>query len=222
MSMLSLQKINYQYKKSHRPVLKDVSCCFEGGKVYAVVGPSGSGKTTLLSIMAGLDRPQSGEVFVDDVALSTFDLDAYRRQTIAMIFQAFQLFPLLTALENVSYPMEMNGAPKAEAQAQARNLLTSVEIDEATSQRFPSQLSGGEQQRVAIARALASGAQILLADEPTGNLDVDNGKNIIDILTALAHDKGYCVIIVTHDLQVAERADIIFRMDNGTLEPVSE
>ena len=222
MSALLLQKISYQYRKSNLPVLKDINCNFECGKVYAIIGPSGSGKTTLLSIMAGLDRPQSGEVFVDGTPLSTLNLDAYRRQKIAMIFQAFQLFPLLTALENVSYPMEINGVSKTEARTRAQELLASVEIDETTSQRFPSHLSGGEQQRVAIARALASGAQILLADEPTGNLDVDNGKNIMDILTALAHDKGYCVIIVTHDLQVAERADVIFRMNNGVLNTESD
>lgn len=217
MPELKLEHVSYRYKNGERSALSDVSCAFEGGKLYAVVGPSGSGKTTLLSIMAGLDQPSAGTVSADGENLRSLDQDRYRRERVSMIFQAFQLFPLLTVLENVCYPMEMNGVPNAQAKARAKELLDSVEIAEEKHRRFPSHLSGGEQQRVAIARALASGAKILLADEPTGNLDVENGKRVIDILRRLAHDDGYCVIVVTHDLSIAESSDQVWQMTDGAL-----
>ncbi|QNK41200.1 ABC transporter ATP-binding protein [Caproicibacter fermentans] len=218
MSELTLEHVSYRYKNGERLALNDVSCTFEGGKLYAVVGPSGSGKTTLLSIMAGLDQPSSGKVLVDGEDLKMLDQDRYRRERTSMIFQAFQLFPLLTVLENVCYPMEMNNVPVAQAKKRAKELLTSVEIADEKQKRFPSNLSGGEQQRVAIARALASGAQIILADEPTGNLDVDNGKRVMDILRRLAHENAYCVIVVTHDLSIAEASDQVWRMSDGVFQ----
>lgn len=217
MSTLLLKNVGYRYKKSSRNALENVGCQFESGKVYAVIGPSGSGKTTLLSILAGLDRPQSGEVYIDGTALSELDLDAYRRDKVTMVFQAFQLFPALTALENVSFCLEIKGIARAEAEGRAKELLTSVGIDAAMAQRFPANLSGGEQQRVAIARALASGAQVILADEPTGNLDGENGEKVMTILNRLAHDEDYCVIVVTHDPQIAANADRVFRMADGRL-----
>ena len=134
-----------------------------------------------------------------------------------MIFQAFQLFPLLKAVENVSFPMELNGVSKADAITRAKELLASVGIEEELHQRFPANLSGGEQQRVGIARALASGARILLADEPTGNLDTANGQVVINILSQLAHDQGYCVVVVSHDPVIAEAADRVWRMIDGAL-----
>ncbi|HOG00033.1 MAG: putative ABC transporter ATP-binding protein [Firmicutes bacterium ADurb.Bin248] len=164
MPELRLENVGYRYKSGERDALQGVSCTFRDGEVSAVMGPSGSGKTTLLSVMAGLDRPTRGNVYLDGEDLSELDLDRYRRERVAMIFQAFQLFPLLTALENVALPMEMNGAKKAEAQARAKELLLSVGIGEEMHRRYPAHLSGGEQQRVAIARALASGARVLLAD----------------------------------------------------------
>lgn len=220
MSRLSLENITYVYKNSGnpslgRPALFNVSCEFEDGVFYAVAGPSGSGKTTLLSIMAGLDSPHSGTILFEGQDLAGVDLDKYRRESISMIFQAFQLFPLLTALENVCYPMELNGIKINEAKKHAAELLTSVGIGEGMHRRYPSQLSGGEQQRVAIARALASGARVILADEPTGNLDTENGNRIIEILKHLAHDEGYCVVVVTHDLEIAAGADFVLRMVDG-------
>jgi putative ABC transport system ATP-binding protein len=134
-----------------------------------------------------------------------------------MIFQAFQLFPLLTVLENVCFPMELNGASRKEAIEQARAHLAAVGIDPELHKRYPSNLSGGEQQRVAIARTLASGARVLLADEPTGNLDTANGGKVVEILGTLAHDQGYCVIIVTHDPTIAEKSDKVWRMSDGVL-----
>ena len=217
MAELTLHRVSYRYPRAARDALQGVECRFRAGEVAAVVGPSGSGKTTLLSIMAGLDRPSGGEVLVDDQKLSEMDLDAYRRQYVSVIFQAFHLFPLLTVLENVCFPMELLGAGEKDAREQARRNLELVGIAEEKHRRYPSQLSGGEQQRVAIARALSSGARILLADEPTGNLDGENSRNIVDILTRLAHEGGYCVVIVTHDPAIAEAADAVYTVADGEL-----
>lgn len=217
MAELTLHRVSYRYPRAARDALQGVECRFRAGEVAAVVGPSGSGKTTLLSIMAGLDRPSGGEVLVDGKKLSEMDLDAYRRQYVSVIFQAFHLFPLLTVLENVCFPLELLGAGEKDAREQARRNLELVGIAEEKHRRYPSQLSGGEQQRVAIARALSSGAKILLADEPTGNLDGENSRNIVEILTRLAHEGGYCVVIVTHDPAIAEAADAVYTVADGEL-----
>ena len=217
MSELVIENVSYCYKNADRLALNSVSCGFKPGQVTAVVGPSGSGKTTLLSIMAGLDRPEEGRVLLNGTDLADMDLDAYRRQDVSVIFQAFQLFPLLTVMENVCYPMELNEVALKDAKERARTLLSSVGIQEEKLRRFPANLSGGEQQRVAIARSLATGAGILLADEPTGNLDGENSRNVVEILSRLAHEEGYCVIIVTHDPAIAEASDVVYRMADGIL-----
>jgi len=217
MPELKLENVSYQYKHGDRKVVNAVSCLFEGSKLNAVVGPSGSGKTTLLSLLAGLDQPNEGQIYFSDQPLSDLDLDRYRRERVSMIFQAFHLFPLLTALENVCFPMQLNGLPKKELLKRGKTLLTYVGITEDKFKRYPANLSGGEQQRVAIARSLASGAKVLLADEPTGNLDKANGDKLIEILGHLAHKRGYCVIIVTHDPSIAERSDKVWYMTDGFL-----
>jgi len=213
--MLKLEYVTYRYKSGAAEVLKGVSAHFKAGKLYSIVGPSGVGKTTLLSIMAGLDRPTSGKVFIADEDLATIDLDLYRREKISMVFQAFHLFPLLTALENTSYMLEAKGIKRAEAEAHAKELLNIVGIDEIKQKRYPANLSGGEQQRVAIARALSTGARVILADEPTGNLDKANGDAIVNLLQNLAHQEQYCVIVVTHNQEVADASDEVFRMSDG-------
>jgi putative ABC transport system ATP-binding protein len=149
--------------------------------------------------------------------METLDLDRYRRESISMIFQAFHLFPLMTVIENVCLPMEMSGVTPAAAKDKAKVLLERVGISPEQMKRFPSRLSGGEQQRVAIARSLSSGAKVILADEPTGNLDEANKVNIMEILESLARDDGYCVIIVTHDLDIAKQADVVYKMRGGEL-----
>jgi len=218
--MLKIENLYYKYKNSDRDVLQKLNVHFEAGKLNAILGPSGSGKTTLLSIMAGLDVPTEGDVFIDDDNLAMMDLNTYRRERIAMVFQAFHLFPLLTALENVCYPMEQVGIEKHTARRKAAELLEGVGISEDKHKRFPANLSGGEQQRVAIARALSTGAKVILADEPTGNLDVANGEAVIAILRHLAHEQGYCVIVVTHSLDIAETADVVYRMSDGMIRQV--
>ncbi len=218
MANLTLENVSYQYKNTQRAAVSEVSCKFEAGNVYTIIGPSGSGKSTLLSLLAGLDLPTDGEVDFDGENLAGLDLDRYRREGISMIFQAFHLFPLMTVVENVCFPMELRGVSPKEAKPRAQQLLEGVGITKEQMERFPSKLSGGEQQRVAIARSLASSAKIMLADEPTGNLDSANTQNIMEILCSLAHDKGYCVVIVTHDMEVAEMADVQLRMRDGKLQ----
>ena len=213
--MLRLKDVWYKYKTGNTNVLKDVSANFEVGKFHSIVGPSGVGKTTLLSIMAGLDKPSSGKVFIGDEDLDSIDLNLYRREKISMVFQAFHLFPLLTALENTSYMLEAKGVNRKEAEDRAQELLKIVGIDEEKHKRYPANLSGGEQQRVAIARSLSTGARVILADEPTGNLDTANSNAIVNLLQSLAHDEQYCVIVVTHNLEIAEASDVVFRMSDG-------
>lgn len=220
MSVLDLKNVTYTYRNAPKAAVSDISYAFEEGKVYAVVGPSGSGKSTLLSLLAGLDLPTQGEVCFDGESLEGLDLDRYRRECISMIFQAFHLFPLLTVAENVCFPMELCGVHPKDARPRAEALLEGVGITKEQMNRYPSKLSGGERQRVAIARSLASSARVILADEPTGNLDSENTDNIIEILVSLAHEKGYCVIIVTHDSEVAEAADVALRMRDGELRAV--
>ena len=220
MPILNLENISYRYKNAQGTAVSGITYAFEEGKVYAIVGPSGSGKSTLLSLLAGLDSPTEGGVFFQGESLAGMDLDRYRRESVSMIFQAFHLFPLLTVMENVCFPLELRKVAPKDAKPYAASLLEGVGITKEQMGRFPSKLSGGEQQRVAIARSLASGARVILGDEPTGNLDGANTQNIIDILGSLAHEKGYCVIIVTHDTEVAEAADVALRMKDGELGEV--
>ena len=219
MSVFELRDVKYVYQSQYQSVeaLKGISCAFEPGKVYAVMGSSGSGKTTLLSLMAGLDVPTEGSVLCEGVSTADIDLEQYRRERVAVIYQDFRLFPLLTVAENVMYPMELRGMKPATAKKRAAELLSKVGLPETTLDRFPAMLSGGEQQRVAIARALGMETKVLLADEPTGNLDSKNSENIFGILEALAHEDGYCVVIVTHDDDLGKRADETFRLHDGEL-----
>ena len=214
---LTVDNVSYSYRNSSVRAVKSANCVFKPGRLYAIMGPSGSGKSTLLSMLAGLDLPSEGDILYGDGSLKAMDLDRYRREDVSMIFQAFQLFPLLTALENVCFPMELAGAEKKDAKLKAEEYLLRVGITQDKIKRFPSNLSGGEQQRVAIARSLASGARVILADEPTGNLDVANSERIMEILECLAHEDGYCVIVVTHDIDVAKNADVIYRMTDGAI-----
>ncbi|TAH70376.1 MAG: ABC transporter ATP-binding protein [Anaerolineaceae bacterium] len=219
MSILSLQSVRYSYSNKYQTVeaLKDVNCSFEQGLMYAIIGKSGSGKSTMLSLMAGLDVPNEGDVLFRGASTRTLDLDTYRRNDVAMIYQSFRLFPLLTALENVMYPMELHGVRPRDAKKRAEEYIKSVDLTDAVFNRFPSMLSGGEQQRIAIARALAMDTNLILADEPTGNLDSKTSRNIIALLARLAHEQGYCVVIVTHDMGVLDMMDITFQMRDGIL-----
>ncbi len=200
--------------------LKDVSFEIPEGKFASIVGRSGSGKSTLLSLLGGLDKPTSGNIIVDGKSLAQLRdhaLIAYRCSTIGFVFQNYNLIPNLTALENVMLPMEFNGHVPHERAARSKQLLDQVGLDGAKQQRKPGRLSGGEQQRVAIARALANKPKLILADEPTGNLDEQTGKMIFDLLHSLSRSENTTIVAVTHDLSIAGRTDVTFRLSDGQL-----
>ena len=215
---ISLNNVSYSYKGKFQTVkaVDGVSYEFEPGKCYAIIGKSGSGKTTLLSLMAGLDLPTEGEIIVGGKTTKEWDRNQMRRDAVSVIYQNYNLFPLLTVQENIQYPLNLKKMPKKESVALAREVRERVELPANYDKRLPSHLSGGEQQRVAIARTLAQGCKIILADEPTGNLDSTNTRNIVEILRSLAHDDGCTVIIVTHDPSVAEQADTVLQMKDGS------
>lgn len=215
---ISLNNVSYSYKGKFQTVkaVDGISYEFEPGKCYAIIGKSGSGKTTLLSLMAGLDLPTEGEIIVDGKSTKEWDRNQMRRDAVSVIYQNYNLFPLLTVQENIQYPLDLKKMPRKESVALAQEVRERVELPESYDKRLPSYLSGGEQQRVAIARTLAQGCKIILADEPTGNLDTANTRNIVEILRSLAHDDGCTVIIVTHDPAVAEQADTVLQMRDGS------
>ena len=219
MGIIELHNVKYVYRTKYQSVeaLKGISYAFAPGKVYAIMGSSGCGKTTLLSLMAGLDVPTQGSVLCRGVSTADIDLEQYRRERVAVIYQDFRLFPLLTVAENVMYPMELRGIKPAVARKRAAELIQKVGLPETVLDRFPAMLSGGEQQRVAVARALGMETKVLLADEPTGNLDSKNSEYVFDILASLAHEEGYCVVIVTHDEALGKRADETIRIRDGAM-----
>ncbi|HVU59949.1 MAG TPA: ABC transporter ATP-binding protein [Candidatus Saccharimonadales bacterium] len=200
--------------------VSDVSFEVPDGRFASIIGKSGSGKSTLLSLLGALDKPTSGSIEIDggDIAtLSDRALVTYRRKKIGFVFQNYNLIPNLTALENVMLPMSFNGLSAAARKARAVALLEQVGITADKQQRKPGRLSGGEQQRVAIARALANQPAVILADEPTGNLDTETGKMIFDLLHNLARTQKTTIIVVTHDLSIAGRTDESFRLQDGRL-----
>ncbi len=221
MNSLVTKQVTYEYRNAVQTVkaVNGVSCDFQQGLVYALVGASGSGKTTFLSLLAGLDVPTSGTIELDGESTANMNRDAYRLNHVSVIYQNFNLFQHLTVLENAAYPLYVRKIPKKKADELAADKLVQVGLKEDQFKRLPNMLSGGEQQRVAIARALASGSEIILADEPTGNLDSTNSQNIVEILRQLAHENDRCVIIVTHDPAVAEAADVVLKMKDGNLVP---
>ncbi len=185
------------------------------GQCLAIVGPSGSGKSTLLGLIAGLDAPTSGQILIDGVDITALDEDTLARlrgEKIGFVFQFFHLVPSLTALENILVPMEIAG--RRHARARAQSLLDEVGLHD-RGHHYPSQLSGGEQQRIAIARALANDPPLILADEPTGNLDTTNGRNILDLLLTVRKARGATLVIVTHDASVAAVADARLTLRDG-------
>ena len=191
----------YQTKYQKTQALKEVSCSFERGKVYAITGKSGSGKSTFLSLLAGLDVPTEGTLTVEGEDMRKMNRDAYRLNRASVIYQAFHLFPLLTVMENVMFPMELQHVSAKEAKTRAREYLEKVGLPETLYKKRPGMISGGEQQRVAIARAIVNEPAILLADEPTGNLDPTNSWEIMKLLEE-ANDRGTTVLVVTHNQEI--------------------
>ena len=212
----------YTAGKTVVPALDGVDLIITTGEFVALVGPSGSGKSTLLNLIGGLDRPSNGEVSVDDLSLGTAtdqQLGRYRRERIGFIFQSFNLLPTLTAAENVETPLTLAEVGKRERRARALHLLDTVGLAQRVNHK-PNELSGGEKQRVAIARALANKPVLLLADEPTGNLDSKTGAAVLDMLCSLLKSEGLTLIMVTHDLHVAARADRIIHLQDGRIQKI--
>ncbi len=217
--MLQARQLTKEYQSgTHRlAVLRDVSFTIPDRAFVAIVGPSGSGKTTLLGLLAGLDVASRGSVVLDGADLSTLSEDQrakLRGEKVGFVFQSFQLIPTLTALENVQVPLELRGDDGAAPRA--RELLARVGLGDRTH-HFPNQLSGGEQQRVAIARAFSNSPRLLFADEPTGNLDSDTGAHIVELLETLNRESGTTIVLVTHDLTLAHRAQRIIRLADGAI-----
>ncbi len=207
MSTLELKNVSYAYEKG-KAVLQNISGSLETGKMYAILGPSGSGKTTLLSLLGGLDVPTQGGVLFDGEDIAAKGLEYHRRNHISLIFQSYNLIDYMTPVENVRLTAKLDAAPILER--------LGLEQDEIT--RNVLKLSGGQQQRVAIARALASDAPVILADEPTGNLDADTAEEITAILKESAHAFGKCVVVVTHSGEVAKQADVVLEIKRGHLK----
>jgi putative ABC transport system ATP-binding protein len=215
--MIELREVSKTVMSGAEPltILHPLSIVIPHGQFVAIVGPSGSGKSTLLGLIAGLDAPSSGSVLIDDVDITKLDEDSLaklRGEKVGFVFQFFHLIPSLTAHENVAVPMEIAGA--SDARVRADRLLEEVGLT-GRSHHYPSQLSGGEQQRVALARALANDPPIVLADEPTGNLDSANGRHIMDLLRTIHARRGTTVVLVTHDHELANMADARLVLRDG-------
>lgn len=207
MSILEFSNVKYTYD-GKQSVLKGISGQMERGKMYAILGPSGCGKTTLLSLLGGLDSPTGGQIFFDGEDIARTGLGKHRRNHVSFIFQAYNLIDYLTPAENVALTGKLPPMP----------ILERLGITKEEAKRNVLKLSGGQQQRVAIARALASEAPVILADEPTGNLDEDTAQGIADILKESAHQMHKCVVVVTHSNELAKQADVVYRLQKGTLQ----
>ncbi len=217
--VLRAENVSYFYKNRYQVVeaVKDVTLSFERGKVYAIVGSSGSGKTTFLSLLGGLDSPTNGEIYYGDESVRSMNKEVYRRTKTCFIYQNYNLFPMLNSIENVSFPLWLAGNKNKKAEKLAKDALSKVDLGDSFYRRLPRQLSGGQQQRVAIARALVTGAGVILADEPTGNLDSVNGTQVFNLLKKLAKEQDTTVIIATHDNEMADLCDVKIEIKDGAV-----
>ena len=214
-TILKLENLNYGYEDGgfRRQILKDLFYEFEQGQFYTILGPSGSGKTTLLSIIAGLDKQESGKIYYEGDDLDKIGLYKYRRNKIGIVFQQYNLIPKLNVPENVELPLLYSGVDATERRERAMKSLERVGLAD-KRKNLPSQLSGGQQQRVSIAQALAGNPSVILADEPTGALDSHTGREVLGMLQQM-HDEGHTVVLITHDNSIAVQADRIIRLEDG-------
>ncbi|MCL1904055.1 MAG: ABC transporter ATP-binding protein [Oscillospiraceae bacterium] len=224
MALIDVNNINYFYQDgdTKRYILNNISYSFERGRFYTIFGESGSGKTTFLALLSALDQPKSGNIFYENTDINKIGLDKYRRNKISIIFQQYNLVPYMTAVENIRVAMSItdNKLPD-DLNGVAYNLLDYIGITKDRADRTVNKLSGGEQQRVAIARALATNVDVILADEPTGNLDDEMEGEIVQIFQKLAHDHNKCVVVVSHSSQIANRADEVIKLRKGNFESYS-
>lgn len=217
MELLTVHNLNFTYD-NEKYVLKDINMKFNNGKVYGIYGRSGAGKSTLLSLLAGLEKVTSDSIFYKEHDLSKMNRDEYRSNEIGVIFQSYNLLPQLTAIENVMLSIDISKTNVKDKRKRVIELLKKVGLDETKGDRKVLQLSGGEQQRVSIARALSYDCEIILADEPTGNLDKETEQDIIDILLSLAHKDNKCVIIVSHSNEIKEKVDVLYHLVSGKIK----
>lgn len=222
MSVLAVNNLSYVYDGTKKKVLNKINIEFEPKKTYAIVGKSGSGKTTLLALLSGLDLCKEGEILYNGENLRTIDRDSYRSNKIGVVFQSYNLLTNTTAIDNIMLSIDISGIKMANKKEYAYSLLQSVGIDKETADRKVLKLSGGEQQRIGIARALSHNPDIIIADEPTGNLDTETEDSIMKILTSLSEKENKCVIIVTHSKKVAGYADEIWGISDGKLSLVEK
>ena len=221
MSTLALQNVSYKYEGGSKTIFTNVNMSFEKGKVYTIVGKSGSGKSTLLNLLAGLDVATAGSVIYENENLAEINRNRYRAQKAGIIFQGLNLLTNATAIDNIVLSMNISGVSEPDKKAKAYALLEKVGLGKEKATRKILKLSGGEQQRVAIARALAHNPELIVADEPTGNLDKATEDSILKIFTRLARDEGKCVIIVTHSKKVTTIADEVWGLDKGVFRQLT-
>jgi len=214
MEILKVNNVNYRYSDAEPDeyVLKNINLSFELGKSYAIKGKSGSGKTTLLSLISGLEKNYEGEILYNKNNLAKMDLDKYRNSDIGIVFQSYNLLPQYTALENIILSMDISNIKGIDKEKKAIELMKQVGLKKSLAERRVLKLSGGEQQRIAIARSLSYNPKIIIADEPTGNLDKDTENEILNIFNTLAHKENKCVIIVTHSPNVCDKVDEVYEL----------
>lgn len=219
--MLQTTNLSFWYQREDDALFKDVNLTFNAGKMYGILGASGSGKTTFLSLVAGLDTPKAGSVLFNAENLKKIGLRNYRRQDVSIIFQAYNLLPYLSALDNVLAAMEISGSQQPDKKAYALKALADVGLDQQLAHKKVTQLSGGQQQRVAIIRALCCEHPLIVADEPTGNLDEDTSKDIVALFQRIAHEENKCILLVTHDQEVAASCDHVFELKHREFTEIS-
>lgn len=212
--MLEVKKVNYWYKDKDEALYEDIDLTFEEGKLYSILGSSGSGKTTFLSLIAGLDVPKTGEIFYDGKSLKKIGLTNYRNQCVSIVFQSYNLLPYMSAVDNIVSAMEITNSQQKNRKEYALSMLEKVGITKEMAQKNVQHLSGGQQQRVAIVRAMCCDAKLVVADEPTGNLDEKNSLEIIRLFKELAHEQGKCVIVITHERDIAKECDTTLELKN--------
>jgi putative ABC transport system ATP-binding protein len=220
--MLKIQELGYWYQQEDDYLFKNVHLSFEPGKMYAILGASGSGKTTFLSLISGLDVPKAGTIYYKEQSLKEIGLRNYRKNDVSIIFQAYNLLPYLSPLENVLAAMEISGLKEQEKKAKALQQLADVGINEGLAHKKISELSGGQQQRVAIVRAICCDHQLIIADEPTGNLDEKTSQEIVQLFQRIAHEQQKCIIIVTHEKEVASACDTVFELKKRGFQMLSK
>lgn len=212
--MITAKNVGYWYDKGNIPLYQHVNLTFEKGVLYSILGSSGSGKTTFLSLLAGLEKPKEGDILYEGTSISKMGLTKFRNQKVSIVFQAYNLLPYMTAIQNIVTAMEITRSKETDKKAYALKMLKKVGISEDLANKNVMKLSGGQQQRIAIVRAMCTDTELIVADEPTGNLDEETSRDIIHLFQELAHKENNCIILVTHEKEVANESDVCIQLKN--------